>query len=115
MSTVSSVPLVRAFINGEWTTFAQAARSPVFNPSLGEVIAELPLGGAREVDAAVSSAHDAFPAWADTPVVERARVMFRYRALIEQHFDEIARLICREHGKTWTEARGDLFRGYEVV
>lgn len=115
MSTGTSLPLLRAFIGGEWTNFSGANRSPVFNPSLGEVIAELPLGGAREVDAAVRAAHDAFPAWADTPVVERARVMFRFRALIERDFDAIARLICREHGKTWTEARGDLFRGFEVV
>ncbi|SDS18107.1 CoA-acylating methylmalonate-semialdehyde dehydrogenase [Opitutus sp. GAS368] len=103
------------YIDGEWTTFAGAPRSPVFNPSLGEVLGELPLGGAAEVDSAVRAAHAAFPAWADTPAVERARVMFKYRTLIEQHFDEIARLICREHGKTYAEARGDLFRGYEVV
>ncbi|MBI2512100.1 MAG: CoA-acylating methylmalonate-semialdehyde dehydrogenase [Opitutae bacterium] len=103
------------FIGGEWTTFAGAPRSTVFNPSLGEPIGELPLGGTAEVDAAVRAAHAAFPAWADTPVVERARVMFKYRTLIEQHFDEIARLICKEHGKTYAEARGDLYRGYEVV
>jgi malonate-semialdehyde dehydrogenase (acetylating) / methylmalonate-semialdehyde dehydrogenase len=110
-----SLPLARALIGGEWTTFSSTPRSPVFNPSLGEVIAELPLGGEVEVDAAVRAAHAAFPAWADTPVVERARVMFRYRGLIDQNFEQIARLICREHGKTYAEARGDLFRGYEVV
>jgi malonate-semialdehyde dehydrogenase (acetylating)/methylmalonate-semialdehyde dehydrogenase len=103
------------YIGGEWTTFAHAPLSPVFNPSLGEIIGGLPLGSAGEADAAVRAAHAAFPPWADTPVVERARVMFRYRALIEQHFEEIVRLICREHGKTKAEARGDLFRGYEVV
>jgi len=102
-------------LGGEWTTFAGAPRSPVFNPSLGKIIGELPLGGAAEVDAAVRAAHAAFPAWADTPVVERARVMFKYRTLIERDFDAIARLICKEHGKTCGEARGDLFRGYEVV
>src|SRR5690606_28518293 len=107
--------LLRAHIGGEWTTFPSAPRSPVFNPSVGEIIAEVPMGGAAEVDAAVRAAHDAFPAWADTPVVERARVMFKFRALIEQNFDAVARLICREHGKTYAEARGDLFRGYEVV
>lgn len=111
---ISSLP--RSFyIDGEWHSPAQAPRSPVFNPSLGEVIGELPLGGAAEMDAAVQAAHAAFPAWAETPVVDRARVMFRFRALIEQHFDEIARLISREHGKTRAEARGDLFRGSEAV
>jgi malonate-semialdehyde dehydrogenase (acetylating)/methylmalonate-semialdehyde dehydrogenase len=113
MST-TPIPQPRSLIDGIWTA-AGAARSPVFNPSLGEVIAELSLGGAAEVDAAVRAAHAAFPAWADTPVVERARIMFRYRTLLEQNFEPIARLICREHGKTYTEARGDLFRGYEVV
>jgi len=103
------------YIGGDWTTFAKATRSPVLNPSLGELIGELFLGDSAAVDAAVRAAHDAFPAWADTPAVERARVMFKYRTLIEQHFEEIARLICREHGKTYAEARGDLFRGYEVV
>lgn len=110
-----SIPLARACIGGEWAVFTGVPRSPVFNPSLGEVIAEVPLGGAAEVDAAVQAAAAAFPAWAETPAVERARVMFRYRGLLEQHFEEIARLISREHGKTLVEARGDLFRGYEVV
>jgi malonate-semialdehyde dehydrogenase (acetylating)/methylmalonate-semialdehyde dehydrogenase len=112
---MNNLPSNPFYLGGEWTTFAGAPRSPVFNPSLGEVIGELPLGGAAEVDAAVRAAHAAFPAWADTPVVERARVMFKYRTLIERDFDAIARLICREHGKTFAEARGDLFRGYEVV
>lgn len=111
----NKLPVGPAYIGGEWTTFSDAPRAPVFNPSLGEIIAEVPLGAAAEIDAAVRAAHEAFPAWADTPVVERARVMFRYRALIEEHFEEVARLICREHGKTYAEARGDLFRGYEAV
>ena len=111
----SSTTLCRSYIGGEWISLSEAPRSPVFNPSLGEVIAEVPLADPATTDAAVKAAHAAFPAWAATPVVERARVMFKYRTLIEQHFDEIARLIAREHGKTYGEARGDLFRGYEVV
>ncbi len=113
--TTPSISHPRSLIGGEWAAAGGIAASPVFNPSLGAIIAEVRLGGAAEVDAAVRAAHAAFPAWADTPVVERARVMFRYRALLEQHFEEIARLICREHGKTYAEARGDLFRGYEAV
>src|SRR5258708_2109758 len=103
------------YIGGEWTTFANTSRVPIFNPSLGEIIGELPLGTADEVDVAVRAAHAAFPTWADTPVVERARVMFKYRTLIEQHFEEIVRLISREHGKTYAEARGDLFPAHETV
>jgi malonate-semialdehyde dehydrogenase (acetylating) / methylmalonate-semialdehyde dehydrogenase len=105
----------RAYIGGEWTEFSSRPRSPVFNPSTGDVIAEVPMGGAAEVDAAVQAAQAAFPAWADTPPSERARVMFRYRMLLEKHYDEIARLISREHGKTLAESRGDLFRGLEMV
>jgi malonate-semialdehyde dehydrogenase (acetylating)/methylmalonate-semialdehyde dehydrogenase len=102
-------------IAGEWSGLAAAAHAPVYNPSTGELIAEVPLGGPAEVDAAVRAAHAAFPAWADTPPSERARVMFKYRTLLERDFESIARLISREHGKTLAEARGDLFRGFEVV
>lgn len=116
MLTDISLSSLRPFlINGEWLRPAALATAPVFNPSLGEVIAELPLGGAAEVEAAVQAAQAAFPAWADTPPSERARVMFKYRTLLERDFEAIARLIAREHGKTLAEARGDLFRGFEVV
>jgi len=103
------------FIGGEWSSIGNLPTAPVFNPSTGEVIAGTPLGGPAEVEAAVRAADEAFPAWADTPPSERARVMFKYRTLLERDFDEIARLISLEHGKTLTESRGDLFRGYEVV
>jgi malonate-semialdehyde dehydrogenase (acetylating)/methylmalonate-semialdehyde dehydrogenase len=117
MSTVTSAPpaLCPFLIDGEWVRPSHLATSPAYNPSTGEVIGAVPLAGAAEVDAAVRAAHAAFPAWAATPVIDRARILFRYRALVEKHFDEIARLISREHGKTSAEARGDLFRGLEVV
>jgi malonate-semialdehyde dehydrogenase (acetylating)/methylmalonate-semialdehyde dehydrogenase len=102
------------FIDGTWVE-SQAATQPVFNPSTGDVIAEVPLGGAAEVDAAVKAAQEAFGGWSITPVIDRTRIMFRYRALLEKHFDEIARTISREHGKTYAESRGDLFRGLEMV
>ncbi len=115
MTSTSSLPRCRFFIGGEWSQASVLAVSPVFNPSTGEMIAEVPLGGAAEVEAAVQAAHAAFPAWADTPPSERARVMFKYRTLLERDFEAIARLISREHGKTLAESRGDLFRGFEVV
>lgn len=102
------------FIGGEWATPSGAA-TPVFNPSTGEVIAECPAGGLPEVNAAVEAAAAAFPAWRDTPPVERARVFFRYRQLIERDFDKICRTVSREHGKTHAEARGSVFRGLENV
>lgn len=103
------------FIHGEWVDKPDLPGSPVHNPSTGEVIAECPLADAATVNDAVQSAKDAFPGWSDTPAVERARVMFRYRALLEAHFDEICRTISLEHGKTLSESRGELQRGLECV
>jgi malonate-semialdehyde dehydrogenase (acetylating)/methylmalonate-semialdehyde dehydrogenase len=103
------------FIGGEWRTVPGLATSPVFNPSRGEIIAEVPLGGAELVNEAVETAAAAFPAWRDTPVVERTRVMFRYRQLVEENFDRLCATVSREHGKTLAEARGSLFRGLENI
>ena len=102
------------YIGGEWQTPSNGSTS-VFNPSTGDVIAEAPAGGTAEVNAAVAAAHAAFPAWRETPPVERARVFFRYRQIIEQHFDQICASVSREHGKTLAEARGSIFRGLENV
>jgi len=109
------MPLIpcRSFIAGEWR--AANGGTPVFNPSVGEVIAECPAGGADDVNAAVEAAATAFPAWSETPPVERARLMFRYRQVIEQNFDELCASVSREHGKTLAEARGSLFRGLENI
>ncbi|MDB6149650.1 MAG: mmsA [Chthoniobacter sp.] len=112
MST-TTVPAVPTFIAGEWRKISGG--TPVFNPSTGEVIAECPVGGAAEVNAAVEAAATAFPAWRDTPPIERARVFFRYRQLIEEHFDKLCACVSREHGKTLAESRGSLFRGLENV
>src|SRR5882757_113868 len=101
------------FIGGEWHT--PAGGTPVFNPSTGEVIADCPAGTAADVEAAVEAAAASFPAWRDTPVVERARVMFRYRHLVEENFDRLCVTVSREHGKTLAEARGSLFRGLENI
>ena len=103
------------FIGGEQTVFSTNQFTPVYNPSRGEVIAQAPESDAREVERAVQAARQAWPAWADTPAVERARVMFRFAHLLEEHFDELARLVTREHGKTHDEAKGDIRRGIEMV
>src|SRR5438477_7066280 len=103
------------FIGGDWRTPAGVATSPVFNPSRGETIAEVPMGGAEMVDEAVESAAAAFPAWRETPAVERARIFFCYRQLIEENFDRICQSVTREHGKTLAEARGSVYRGIENV
>ena len=83
--------------------------------STGDVIAECPTGGVAEVNAAVEAAQAAFPAWRDTPPVERARVFFKYRQLVEANFDKLCQTVSREHGKTNAEARGSVFRGLENI
>lgn len=103
------------FIGGNWTGAVDAATEPVFNPSDGSVIARTPMCGASEVDAAVRAAREALPDWSATPVVDRARILFRYVHLLESHFEELSRLVTREHGKTLEEARGSVRRGIEVV
>ena len=87
----------------------------VFNPSRGSVIATVPMCGAAEVDEVVAAAKAAFPGWRDTPPNERAQVLFRLKILLEDAFEDLCLGISTEHGKTLSEARGDLRRGIEVV
>src|SRR5262245_30646464 len=103
------------YIGGKLIPGGTSSYTPVYNPSRGNVIAQAPESDARTVDRAVQAAKKAFPAWADTPVVERARVMFRFAHLLEAHFDELTRMVTREHGKTPEAAKGDVRRGIEMV
>ncbi len=87
----------------------------VYNPATGEITARVPLASADEVDAAVSSARSAFPEWAATPPLARARIMFKFKTLVEEHADELAAIITSEHGKVLSDSHGSLTRGLEVV
>ncbi len=89
--------------------------SEVFNPATGEVQATVPLANANEVDAAVATAADAFKTWSVQPPLQRARVMFRFRELLETHRAELAAIITSEHGKILSDAEGSVIRGMEVV
>src|SRR3954465_6210579 len=109
---MTSVP---AFIGGEWREITGVEKTPGYNPSRGEVIAEVPMCTKEHVDEAVESAAAAFPAWRDTPPVERARLFFRYRQVVEENFDRICQSVTREHGKTLAEARGSVYRGIENI
>jgi malonate-semialdehyde dehydrogenase (acetylating) / methylmalonate-semialdehyde dehydrogenase len=102
------------FIGGSWIK-SHSATTPVFNPSTGDVIAECPIGTSDDVNAAVEAAHAAFPAWMETPPVERARLLSRFKQLLDENFEDIVRCNTREHGKTLAESRGDVKRGIEVV
>lgn len=103
------------FIGGEWKIVSDVSTAPVHNPSIGEVIAEVPMCSAKHANDAVEAAHAAFPAWMETPPVERARILSRFKALMEENFDELVRCNTREHGKTVVESRGDVKRGIEMV
>jgi malonate-semialdehyde dehydrogenase (acetylating)/methylmalonate-semialdehyde dehydrogenase len=103
------------FIGGRWTPSTAGQFLDVHNPAKGVVIARTPLGTAADVEAAVAAAARAFPEWSETPPVVRARAMFRFRQLLEDHFEELARVVTTEHGKTLDESRGSVRRAIECV
>lgn len=111
----SRTPICPNYLGGKWVTPSGKDTSNVFNPSRGSVIAGVPMCGKEEVDAVVASAKEAFPDWRDTPPNERAQVLFRAKIMLEEAFEELCLGIATEHGKTLSEARGDLRRGIEVV
>jgi len=102
-------------IGGKSVEVRGGRTAPVFNPATGAQTAEVQLASAAEVAAAVAAARAAFPAWAATPPLRRARLMNRLRDLIETHADELAAIISAEHGKVISDARGEVTRGLEVV
>ena len=102
-------------VNGDWQEVPNIHTSPVYNPSTGDVIGLTPMCTAAHVNDAVQAAAAAFSTWWETPPVERARVLFRFKMLLEQNFENIARCNTREHGKTLIESRGDVRRGIEMV
>jgi malonate-semialdehyde dehydrogenase (acetylating)/methylmalonate-semialdehyde dehydrogenase len=103
------------FIDGERVPGESNRFGDIYNPATGQVIAHAPYASAHEVRKVVASAKAAFPAWSATPAAQRARILFRYRDLIEAHVDELAEIVSREHGKTLDDARGSVRRGSEVI
>ncbi|KAA2317363.1 methylmalonate-semialdehyde dehydrogenase (CoA acylating) [Pseudooceanicola sediminis] len=103
------------YINGAAVAGTSGRFSDVYNPATGEVQARVPLATPAEVDAVVAKAAEAQKGWAATNPQRRARVMMKFGQLINEHMDELAELISREHGKTLPDARGDVQRGLEVV
>ena len=115
----SSPPAVHAtighYLNGRASTPVSGRSQPVFNPATGAVSGHVALGNGADVDAAVAAAQAAFPAWADTPPLRRARVMFKFLDLLNQNKDKLAHLITAEHGKVFTDAQGEVARGIDIV
>src|SRR4051812_39150411 len=113
----SAAPIVPLLIGGRWSRPESPAAGfgNVYNPSTGEVISRTPMCGPAEVDAAVQAAAKAFETWSNYPVTKRATILFKYRELMNQHADELIKLVTKENGKTIEESRGDVRRGIEVV
>jgi len=113
--TTMTDELIPSYIHGGWSTSSATESTPVHNPSTGEILGRTPHSTATEVGEAVRAAKEAFPSWSGTAVPKRAAILFAYKALLEEHFDELAALVVRENGKTLPEAGGDVRRGIEVV
>lgn len=103
------------FINGEFADGKGQRSAPVMNPATGEELKRVSLATMSEAERAIASARNAWPAWRDLPPLKRARIMFRYRELLELHADRIAAIITAEHGKVIDDAMGEFRRGIEVV
>ncbi len=106
---------LKHYIGGQHVAGTSGRFGPVYNPSTGEQSAEVPLATEAEVGNAIADAEAAFPAWAATSPITRARVMFKYKQLIEENLDELAALLSSEHGKVHSDAKGSVIRGLEVV
>lgn len=111
----TGVRRLKMFIDGEWIASATDKFSPVYNASTGEVITEAPRCLPEEVNKAVAAAKAAFGPWSETPVQERVQVLFRYKALLDKHIDELATILATENGKTHAEAAGSIQRGIEIT
>ncbi len=107
--------LIEHFIGGKITKGSSKKTSKVFNPATGEQIAEVNLASKVDVDLAVQKAKRAFTEWSTKPPAQRARVIFKFKELIEKNYDELTKLIVSEHGKVYEDAKGSLTRGLEVV
>jgi len=110
-----SIRQIAHYIDGREVAGASGRHSDVFDPALGSVAAQVALASVEEIDAAVAAARRAFPAWSETPPLKRARILFAFKALLDAHADEFAELITREHGKVFSDAKGEVTRGIEVV
>lgn len=102
-------------IGGARSAGQSTRQQDVTNPATGAVTGRVRLGSAADVDAAVAAAQAAFPAWSEVPPIRRARVMFKFLELVNQHKDELARAITLEHGKVFTDAQGEVARGIDII
>lgn len=110
-----AVPAVGHFIGGRLCAGTSGRSGTVFNPATGQVTANVSFASQQETHAAIQAARAALSAWSETPALQRARVLFRFKGLLDAHIDELAGLITSEHGKVLADAHGEVARGIEVV
>ena len=107
--------IIKHFVGGKLTAGTSERKSQVFNPATGEQESEVILATKSDLDKTVEIAKQAFETWSLKPALQRARIMFKFKELIEKNFDELTKLIVSEHGKVYEDAKGSLIRGLEVV
>ena len=106
---------IEHFVNGKKYSGNSKRTSSVYNPATGEVSAKVKLGSLDDLNYSVEKAQKAFQLWSTTPPLQRARVLFKFKELIEKNDDELIKIIVSEHGKVYEDAKGSLTRGLEVV
>ena len=102
--------LIEHFVEGKIYKGTSKKTGKVYNPATGEQSSEVKLANSKDVDVAVESAKKAFVSWSNTPPLQRARVMFKFKELIEKNSDELTKIIVSEHGKVYEDARGSLIK-----
>ncbi len=107
--------MIKNLVGGEWRSVEGRESLPIYNPATAQEFERVPLSGPAEVDAAVAAAAGAYEKWSRTPVLERVRLMFRFKQALEDAFEDLSALVTHHHGKTLEEARGEVRRGIEVV
>ena len=115
MITAVEPKSLKYWVGGEWRSSQTSRYMDCYDPSIGEVVARTPQCTPSEVESAIAAAKAAFPAWADIPPSKRVQVLFRMKALLDRHQEELTRLVAEEHGKVWDEAMGDVLKVTEVV
>src|SRR5580693_4434149 len=110
-----SLPTVPHYISGSESPSTSGRTAPVYDPALGVVTKNVALANQAEIDAAVASANEAFPAWRDMSITKRQQIIFTFRELLNARKDELAEILTSEHGKVLSDAVGEITRGLEVV
>ena len=107
--------IIDHFVEGKKYSGDSKRTSIIYNPATGEATAKVKLGSTKDLNNAVEIAQQAFLKWSNTPPLQRARVLFKFKELIEKNEDELTKIIVSEHGKVYEDAKGSLTRGLEVV